>query len=151
MTAGWCKENKNTGDDLWEAACNPKSKMYGSFDLAVDTETGEPVRKSSGSSVSYDDGILCEVNFQVLWATSHSAFFNSLTPSPAYYISLIGHRQPATSGSLFVKALWLRIDLFRLSAGSGAGAKIVASGRAVSVESPAEAHCLRVSCFQQPE
>ncbi|CAM6129940.1 unnamed protein product [Calypogeia fissa] len=58
---GWCKVDKNRDDDLWEAACDPKSKMYGSLDLAVDKETGNPVRKSTGSSLSYDDGVLCEV------------------------------------------------------------------------------------------
>ncbi|KAL2619841.1 hypothetical protein R1flu_000046 [Riccia fluitans] len=60
--AGWCKLNPQLGDDeLWEAACNPASKMYGIPGLEIDTSSGAPFRSGLTLNSKNGEGVLCEV------------------------------------------------------------------------------------------
>ncbi|BBN15673.1 hypothetical protein MPTK1_6g21440 [Marchantia polymorpha subsp. ruderalis] len=59
--AGWCKENSQLGDDLWEAACDPTSETYGFPGLEIDISSGGPIRAGPNSNTTHGEGVLCEV------------------------------------------------------------------------------------------
>ncbi|KAL3681968.1 hypothetical protein R1sor_024924 [Riccia sorocarpa] len=59
--AGWCKINRKPGDELWEAACNPASKMYGFPGLEINASSGAPFWSGLTSVSKNGEGVLCEV------------------------------------------------------------------------------------------